>query len=285
MNNSQTLFSILIASYNNGRFIQDAFNSIYEQSYTNWEVIIVDDGSTDDSVNLIKKASDNNTQIKLFQNDRNRGVGYTKYRCAELASGEIMGFLDPDDQLTADALENVVNLHLQNSNASMVYSNCYICETDLSIRNEKKVEAPPKRKSFLDCFDNPKVSTCHFTSFKSNSYNQTPKMNPDCKRAIDMDLYYKLEEVGEVIHIDKPLYKYRMHEMGLSLGSSSVKANAWHIYVIIETCKRRGLEFENYIPQLLERDIVGRERLKRDYKVGKSILTPFRYLKRILNKR
>ena len=100
-----------------------------------------------------------------------------------------------------------------------------------------------------------------------------------------MDLYYKLEEVGDVIHIDKPLYKYRMHDMGLSLGSSSVKANAWHIYVVIKACERRGLEFENYIPKLLERDIVGRERLKKDYRVGKSVLTPFRYIKRILNKR
>jgi len=70
MSNSESLFSILIASYNNGRFIQDAFNSIYEQSYTNWEVIIVDDGSTDDSVELIKKASANNARIKLFQNDK-----------------------------------------------------------------------------------------------------------------------------------------------------------------------------------------------------------------------
>ncbi|MBN9303484.1 glycosyltransferase, partial [Dysgonomonas mossii] len=119
MNNP--LFSVLIANYNNGIYIEDAIQSIFDQTYNNWEIIIVDDFSTDSS----SDAYDNyqkNEKIKVFRNTENKRCGYTKRRCVDEASGVICGFLDPDDILSKDALAEMIAAHEQNPDCSLVHS-------------------------------------------------------------------------------------------------------------------------------------------------------------------
>jgi glycosyltransferase involved in cell wall biosynthesis len=98
-----TLFSILIANYNNGKYLEDALQSIFKQTYENWEIVIVDDASTDES-QKVYEIHKNNPKVKLYFNEQNMGCGYTKKRCIDLAIGEICGFLDPDDILDKEAL-------------------------------------------------------------------------------------------------------------------------------------------------------------------------------------
>ncbi len=115
------LFSVLIANYNNVKYLVDTIESVRKQTYTNWEIIIVDDGSTDNSNDLYKQLG-SDSRIHIFNNEENKGCGFTKRRCAELANGEICGFLDPDDTLSQDALEVMVTAHSSNKNVSLVYS-------------------------------------------------------------------------------------------------------------------------------------------------------------------
>ena len=93
----QPLFSILIANYNNGKYLQACLDSVFAQTYTNWEIILVDDASKDKISSALYKKYDNHPQIHIFYNEKNKGCGYTKRRCVELGNGEICGFLDPDD--------------------------------------------------------------------------------------------------------------------------------------------------------------------------------------------
>ena len=95
---NQPLFSVLITNYNNGRYLQEAIDSVLAQTYTNWEIILVDDKSTDNSFEIYEKYKDDG-RFKIYYNEVNMGCGYTKHRCAELASGELCGFLDPLSQL------------------------------------------------------------------------------------------------------------------------------------------------------------------------------------------
>lgn len=73
------LFSILVAQYNNARFLQQAIDSVYAQEYANWEIIIVDDCSTDNSCEIYKEYEQDN-RIHVFYNKENRGEGYTMSR-------------------------------------------------------------------------------------------------------------------------------------------------------------------------------------------------------------
>ncbi|MDQ1098518.1 glycosyltransferase family 2 protein [Chryseobacterium camelliae] len=86
-------FSILIANYNNGKFFTDCYRSIMAQSYTDWEAVILDDASTDDSMEVIRKLIGTDSRFKIYRNETNSGVGITKSRLIELAEGNICGFL------------------------------------------------------------------------------------------------------------------------------------------------------------------------------------------------
>jgi glycosyltransferase involved in cell wall biosynthesis len=273
------LFSVLIANYNNGGFIIEAIESVYKQTYPHWEIIIVDDCSTDNSEDIIKTEIQSDPRIKFYKNERNSGCGFTKRRCVELATGGICGFLDPDDALVENSLEISAEAHLSNPNLSIAFSNSYSCDADLSIKGQRKLKPPIKGKSLLDSFSDG-VAGFHFASFKMSAYEKTDGIDPICLRAVDMDLYYKLEEVGNITFLNEPLYKYRIHDFGISLGSSFPKALSWHFYVIIQTCKRRGLKFEDFIPDLIEKDILNPVKQLKDYKTGQLVLRPLRFIKR-----
>ncbi len=236
------LMSVLIANYNNGRYLQEAVDSIKQQNYDNWEIIIVDDGSSDDSVSVYHKLQED-SRIKVFYNGTNRGVGYTKRRCVESASGEICSFLDPDDVLVGeDALEVMVTEHQKHPDASMIYSGMYRADEKLQITRESPGKDIPLGSSALEMRSWPFHP---LLAFKMSSYNKTEGVDEFMKNAEDYDLYYKLEEVGNVIHIDRMLYIQRNHPHSISLNENSNKASVWHSYACVKAMKRRGLTDES----------------------------------------
>ncbi len=95
--------SIVTASYNYQDYIKDTIQSVLEQTYQDWELIIVDDCSTDNSVEVIKSFKDN--RIKLLINEENKGLKFTLKRGIENASGEWIAILESDDAIREDYLE------------------------------------------------------------------------------------------------------------------------------------------------------------------------------------
>jgi glycosyltransferase involved in cell wall biosynthesis len=249
----EPLFSVLIASYNNGNFLPEAIDSVLRQSYSNWEIIIVDDSSTDDSFAIVQQFKNNN-KIKFFLNEANKGCGYTKKRCAELASGEILGYLDPDDSIDSCALEIMVEAHLKHQSHSLIYSTHNICDKDLNVLEvSPNIGAIPPGRTSLGYKDK-KIS--HFASFKKLFYQRTEGINPALRRAVDQDLYYKLEEAGSILFIEKPLYNYRIHTGGISNYDGRSKAVYWNLVVQKETILRR-IKL-NYPSDFTLKQLVGR---------------------------
>ena len=232
------LFSVLVAQYNNARFLKQSLQSVYDQTYTNWEIIIVNDGSTDNFEEVIGEFLDD-SRIKIFNNPQNMGCSFTKHICAEKANGDILGFLDPDDTLMPDALQIMVEAHLQKPQCSMIYSTHYICNEHL----ENKIPAGYQRAL---PFNTPYLllgdgSIHHFVSFKKLCYGRTNRLLPvrEYDGATDQDLYYLLEEVGDVFFINKILYNYRIHGGGISTLKNVYKAQTDHYLVIERACLRR----------------------------------------------
>lgn len=108
-----------------------ALRSVIWQTHEQWEVILVDDGSTDD-FDIVADSYAYESRIKVYRNDRNFGCGYTKSKCISLASGSIAGFLDPDDMLATDALERLIDAHVQKPGHSIIHSTHFICDEKLS---------------------------------------------------------------------------------------------------------------------------------------------------------
>lgn len=240
---SQPLFSILIANFNNSCYIQETIESIFKQSYKNWEIIIVDDGSTDEPSIVYETLLRKDPRIHIFYNNTNKGVGFTKNKCISLASGEICGFIDPDDILADDdAIKEMVETHIEHKNASLVYSGMFRADDNLKILNEAPGKDIDPDSSALKSKSWP---IHHFATFKKSAYLKTDGIDPLMRRAVDYDLYYKLEEVGEIIHLDAFHYIQRNNPHSISLNNNSYKAAAWHSYACAKAMQRRGLTDES----------------------------------------
>lgn len=266
----------------------EAIESVRQQTYTNWEIILVDDGSTDNSQELYKELEKDN-RIHIFYNEKNMGCGYTKARCADLATGEICGFLDPDDALVKDALQVMVEAHGDFPKASLINSTYYDADENLNIISSSYAGSPlPPKISYLESG----YGITHFATFKKCLYNKTEGIDVNVLRAVDQDLYYKLEEVGEVHFVNRPLYIYRQNTgLNISLGENEWKAVCWNILIRYNACKRRNLPIEKiaflgiqeWLCALKHQIIYDTEKQVRNtksYKLGYAICHPFHFLKK-----
>ena len=111
---TQNLVSIITPNYNCGRFIAQTIESVLAQTYTNWEMLIVDDCSTNDSVQIAEKYAAKDSRIKLIQNERNSGAAVSRNKAIELAQGEFIAFLDSDDLWLPEKLERQIAFMREN---------------------------------------------------------------------------------------------------------------------------------------------------------------------------
>lgn len=282
------LISVLIANYNNGCYLQEAVDSIRRQQYDNWEIVIVDDGSSDGSEAVYDSLKDD-SRIRIFRNGENRGVGYTKRRCVELAEGELCSFLDPDDVLLGeDALGTMVQEHLKHPEASLVYSGLYRGDEKLKIQKSCPGKSIQAGSSALEM----KGWPIHpLLAFKMSAYKKTEGIDPFMKNAEDYDLFYQLEEVGTLVHIDRMMYIQRNNPRSISLNDNSYKSSVWHSYACIKAMKRRGLTDESLMLFPVENAMDKAYRRgyakavsSRIYRLGKVIASPVLLLDRLKNK-
>lgn len=237
------LFSILIANYNNGKYFKDCYDSIIAQSYSNWEVIIVDDKSTDNSIEQIREIIIGDDRFKLYENEKNEGCGFTKRRCAELANGKFAGFLDPDDSLTPDALYEMNKSMSEHKDACLIHSSLFFCNERLEVGSKYEWA-----KSVItdSQFTNLDYAVTAFSAFSLESYRQTEGIDPSLKSAVDQDLYLKLSEVGTFYFLNKPLYNYRLHSNGIT-SSNGGPSFYNHLKVIVAAEKRRNVNLTNMV--------------------------------------
>lgn len=106
------LVSIIMPSWNTGRFIEETIDSVIAQTYPNWELLIVDDCSTDNTDELVAKYKDD--RIKYFKNEKNSGAAFARNRAMREAQGEWIAFLDSDDLWTPEKLEHQINFMKKN---------------------------------------------------------------------------------------------------------------------------------------------------------------------------
>jgi len=102
--------SVIVPVYNASRYIDDCISSVKQQIYGNWELILIDNGSEDDSLALCQKASEGDLRIRVFQERINTGVSIARNLGMEKARGEYFTFLDADDRLKPEALERLLVL-------------------------------------------------------------------------------------------------------------------------------------------------------------------------------
>ena len=239
---TQPLVSLLVANFNNGKYINETLLSAVNQTYNNIEIVIIDDASDDNSVEVIEIfiLKNKNFNIKFIKNKNNSGgCGSIKRQCIEVSNGEYFAFLDPEDTIITDAVEQLMEVHLQNPDKySIVYCTHYLCNEKLEPQSISTwVGQIPENQSHLTSTGG------HISAFAITNrthYNKTSGINADYYVAEDQDLYLKMEEIAPVFFVEKPLYFYRKHDHNTSWNENR-RHNNMHWYVLAENAayKRR----------------------------------------------
>jgi glycosyltransferase involved in cell wall biosynthesis len=215
---NKPLVSVIVASYGNAPYLKDMIESILSQTYPNWELIITDDASPDNSNIIIEKYLDN-TGIKLYKHKTNKGAGAAFKTCMNNAKGEIVAMLGADDALKPNALEVIVQKYKENPNAAMIIGGLELTDNNLKPLNNCRIfkGIPDGLNSILD-----NEGAFGWDTFKKANYDQTEGFDENLKSSIDQDLYYKLEETGKVMFISDCLYLYRKNEKGISQSNKAL---------------------------------------------------------------
>ena len=135
MNENQPLVSIIMPVYNCERFLSESIESVISQSYKNWELLIVDDGSKDKSVSIIESYARKDSRIRLFKNEtEEHGPGIARNYGIERISGKYTYFIDADDWIEKELLQDTVSL-AEKTDADIVPFGFVIEENGKQIKN------------------------------------------------------------------------------------------------------------------------------------------------------
>ena len=146
------LVSILMNCYNAGSYINEAIESVINQTYKNWELIVWDDASTDNTLEIVKNFKDK--RINLFKNEKNLGLGQSRIKASKKINGEYISILDADDKFSTKKLEKQINYMIGNKDVGLLATNFEIIDKKSNVL--KKNIISNLNKNFLDflCYTN-----------------------------------------------------------------------------------------------------------------------------------
>lgn len=135
---NEPLVSIITPLYNCEKYIDETIQSVINQTYKNWEMIIVDDCSKDNGVKIVEKYQKLDKRIKLYRNEQNQGVSFTRNRAIDLSKGKYIAFLDSDDLWKKEKLSKQISF-MEKNNITLSYTGYEKINSDGSLRGEIKV--------------------------------------------------------------------------------------------------------------------------------------------------
>lgn len=113
------MISVIIPVYNDENYLHVCLNSVLKQTYDNFEIICIDDASTDSSVEILEYFAQKDSRIKILKNDSNKGPGYSRNRGLDIAKGKYISFLDADDWFSYDAFDILIK-KIEEDNSDLV---------------------------------------------------------------------------------------------------------------------------------------------------------------------
>ena len=225
-----TKVSIITPTYNSSKYIEDTIKSIISQTHENWELLITDDCSIDDTVEIIKKYILLDSRIKLYKLDKNSGSALARNNSIKFSKGIYLAFCDSDDIWDSHKLENHIKFHQE--------KNVLFSFTNISIANDKGVIIL-KRQSIIK-------HKVNYTSLLKNNYipTSTVLINktlfskykfPDYRKKQDYILCLEIlkKEAIEAHFFDFCLTTYRKHKNQIT--NNKFKLIPLHYKILRET--------------------------------------------------
>lgn len=201
--------------FNAAKFLDQSISSILNQTFSNFEFIIVDDASTDNSWKIIKSYAKKDKRIIPIKNKINLGVSLTSNIAISQAKGKFLARMDADDISTPDRLEKQINFLKNNPNTIIVGGQCTIIDEDNRIIGIKKFPINQKQIENMIFWAVP-IQQGYMMINRSLLPKKFAWYSPSKFSAEEIDLYFNLKKFGQFANLEDNLYYYRQVLSGLS---------------------------------------------------------------------
>lgn len=217
-----TLVSIIMPAYNSALTIVSSIKSIQQQSHTEWELLITDDGSTDNTVELVQKLADIDPRISIEVNPVNSGAGYSRNQSINRSNGKYIAFLDADDLWLQNKLSTQV-AYMERTGAVFTYT-AYQKFTESSLGG---VITPPSRVNHNQLLKGCVIG-CLTAMYNAEVLGR--QTMPLIRKRQDMGLWLKLLKLCDEAHgIPEVLAQYRT-DSGMSQNKLNAARYQWRLY-------------------------------------------------------
>ena len=204
-----SLVSIVLPIYNGEKYMKKSIDSIINQTYTNWELLILDDCSTDNTSIIANKYVQQDSRIKYYKNEKNLRLPKNLNRGFSLANGEYLTWTSDDNIYLPTAIETMVNT-LKNDKTDFAFASCRIIDADDNPYEYIMVnKSSPASITGNNC-----VGACFMYTRKV--YKTIGEYNPEYTLVEDYDYWQRIFQVFSVSPIEEILYLYRMHDGALT---------------------------------------------------------------------
>ncbi|WP_223591805.1 glycosyltransferase family 2 protein [Neobacillus bataviensis] len=227
---TETVVSIITPTYNSARFITETIGSVKEQTFTNWEMIIVDDCSTDSTINIVKKEIKDDLRFKLIELKKNGGPANARNLAIMAAKGKYLAFLDSDDLWLPQKLERQL-MFMEKNNFAFTYSNYRIMTEEGERTNV--VFRVPARLDYKSLLKNTMIGTLTVMLDKRIVGNVQMPIHRDCSE--DYGLWLSILSRGiQAYGLNEELAIYRKCEHSLSSNKLKSAQKTWNTYRKVE---------------------------------------------------
>lgn len=236
MNSFEPLVSVIVPVYNHEKFIGETIKSVMSQTYKNWELLVVDDCSTDGSWEIIQEWTKKDSRIKAFRNNENKGLIPNWEFLIDNSKGNYIAFLEGDDYFCKDNLKKKIEIFEKYPDLGMVYCN-------FSIVNESGVDIMKDyySKQKIKTFRNEKIkpeeyllsSLAPFSTYSQIMITREVIKNIGLPRSLDQeakiflpsdwDFNFRTSINNKIYFVDENLLQYRKHSSNNS--SNTIKAS------------------------------------------------------------
>lgn len=220
--------SVVIPVHNSQKYLKECLDSVVNQTYSNLEIIVIDDASEDDSVSIVNSLNDD--RIILIRLSENKGVSIARNKGIEIATGDYLCFIDADDVWKNDKIEKQIRF-IANSGYSFIYSNYIFLKYDIKNQVKYRITKVPRKLSYEEAIKN----TTIFISTVMIDLRKVKKeyiYMPDLQIGQDTAAWWQVLKQGFIAYgMDDALAYYRVHTKSLSSNKIKAVLGAWKIYL------------------------------------------------------
>ncbi len=260
---NQPTVSVVIPAYNSAAYLEDSIESVLGQSYPHFELIVVDDGSTDNTAEVMGSYAGRCTYVR----QENAGSAEARNHGIRLAKGELIAFLDADDIWVPHKLERQIEFFKAHPDAGMVYAHHVRVEKDGRERPSRRgLEDLPSGQIFEKLFVQNIIPTSSVILTRE-AIEKVGMFGADLRRAQDFDLWLRVAHDFNCYAVPEALHKFRSHE-----GSASTDRTLVHDCVV-RLSERMYERYKDSPPRVTEK-------MFRDKMASQHVKTARSYLRR-----